>query len=240
MHLLNLTLPNLTQNLALDEVLLLEADAGRAGECLRFWEWPTAAVVLGASGVLREEVLVDACTSVNVPILRRASGGGTVLLGPGCLEYSLVLSMTERPEMRSVTTSYRAIMGTMVKALQALVPSGSVHCAGSSDLAWDGRKFSGNAQKRGRHFILHHGTILYDFELTWIRHYLPLPPRQPEYRAGRSHEDFICNFPAPVEAIKKQLVTAWNADTPLTTWLPVLVTKLEAEKYGRPEWISRR
>ena len=88
---LDLTLSRLADNLALDEALLLEAEAGRGGEVLRVWEWPQPAVILGSGSRLAEDVDETACHTDGVPILRRSSGGGTVLLGTGCLCYSLVL-----------------------------------------------------------------------------------------------------------------------------------------------------
>src|SRR5258705_289501 len=45
MRFLDLTLPAAAENLALDEALLLEAEAGSAGEILRLWEWPRPAGV---------------------------------------------------------------------------------------------------------------------------------------------------------------------------------------------------
>ena len=65
----------------------------RGREVLRFWELPTLAVVLGSGGSVAIDVNVAACDADGVPILRRASGGGTVLLGPGCLCFSLVLEL---------------------------------------------------------------------------------------------------------------------------------------------------
>src|SRR5262245_19091088 len=84
-HFLPLTLPDLADNLALDEALLLAAEERPAGGVLRLWEWPRPAVVLGAGCPLAQDVDEAACTAASVPVLRRASGGGTVLLGPGCL-----------------------------------------------------------------------------------------------------------------------------------------------------------
>src|SRR5437868_2848192 len=92
MYFLEKTLPTLAENLALDEALLLEAEAGRGGEVLRLWEWPLPAVVLGAGCRLAEDVDEERCRADGVPVLRRASGGGTVLLGAGCLLYTLVLA----------------------------------------------------------------------------------------------------------------------------------------------------
>src|SRR5947209_3435246 len=93
------TAPALDANLALDEALLLAAEAGAADEVLRFWEWPGAAVVLGAGGSVGVDVNEEACRAAGVPIHRRASGGGTVLLGRGCLLFSLVLSFDRAAEL---------------------------------------------------------------------------------------------------------------------------------------------
>src|SRR5438309_11265473 len=92
MHHLDLTLPTLAENLALDEALLLDAETG-GPEVLRLWQWPRHAVVLGAGGKLADDVYEDACRADGVPILRRSSGGGSVLLGSGCLLFSLVLRL---------------------------------------------------------------------------------------------------------------------------------------------------
>ena len=67
-NLLDLTLPSPAENLALDEALLLDAEAG-GGEVLRLWELPTLAVVLGSGGVLADDVRVSACAADGVPVL---------------------------------------------------------------------------------------------------------------------------------------------------------------------------
>src|SRR5579885_3444321 len=107
MHFLDLTLPSPAENLALDEALLLAADSGDGGECLRFWEWPTPAVVLGSGARLADDVDEPACSADSVPILRRSSGGGTVLLNRGCLLYTLVLSYERDPALADIRQSYR-------------------------------------------------------------------------------------------------------------------------------------
>src|SRR2546428_30738 len=93
-----------------------------------------------------------------------------------------------------------------------------LECAGTSDLALGSRKFSGNAQQRKRHHLLHHGTILYDFDLALVSRYLRLPSRQPHYRRQRGHEDFLMNLPAKAPDLKRRLRSAWQAESSLTTW----------------------
>ncbi len=235
MRLLDLTLPTPVDNLALDEALLLEAEAG-GPEALRLWEWPTPAVVLGSGCVLAEDVDEPACRADGVPVLRRSSGGGTVLLGRGCLLFSLVLRFERAPELAEVRPSYRFILG---KVLEALAVPGAEQ-AGISDLAVAGRKFSGNAQQRKRHHLLHHGTILYAFDAAGVGRYLRQPPRQPEYRAGRPHESFLCNVPLPAGEIKERLCARWGVDPDGGAWPAGRVRELVEQKYGREEWARRR
>jgi lipoate-protein ligase A len=238
MQFLDLTLPTLPENLALDEALLLESDEGRMGELLRLWEWPSLAVVLGAGGRLVEEVDEICCRDEGVPIYRRSSGGGTVLLGKGCLLYSLVLAYERAPPLREIPSSNAYILGRIREALAPVAPE--IEKAGISDLALNGRKFSGNAQQRKRHFLLHHGTILYRFEVEQIARYLRQPARQPEYRRDRPHAEFVANLPVAGEELKRQLREVWQAEQKLYRWPEEIAHRLVVEKYTNPEWIKRR
>jgi lipoate-protein ligase A len=236
MRYLDLTLPALADNLALDEALLLEAEAHPGGAVLRIWEWSQYAIVLGAACRLAEDLDEEACLAGGVPILRRSSGGGTVLLGPGCLIYSLVLHYEHETALTEIQTSYRYILGRIGEGLGIE----GVQQAGISDLVLAGRKFSGNAQQRKRNHLLHHGTILYAFDLSQVSRYLRLPVRQPEYRAGREHGEFLRNVDLPSEEIKQRLRSAWRVAGVCEDYPADLVRQLAAEKYNLPSWVRRR
>jgi lipoate-protein ligase A len=238
MRFLDLTLPTAAENLALDEALLLEAEAGRCEELLRFWECSRYAVVLGAGGVLADDVEESACVAVDVPILRRASGGGTVLLGPGCLCYSLILSFERGPAVREIASSYEYILTRIGEALADLMP-GMTH-EGTSDLSGGGQKVSGNAQQRKRNHLLHHGTLLYRFDLSAVGRYLKMPVRQPDYRAQRDHVAFLKNLTASAEDLMRRIRIAWDADTQYREWPQSEVQRLVEEKYTQDGWTRRR
>jgi lipoate---protein ligase len=229
MHLLDLTLPTLAENLALDEALLLDAEAGGPA-LLRFWEWTRFAVVLGPGGKAADDVHENACREDAIPIHKRSSGGGTVLLGPGCLLYSLILPYQRHPDLQSLRPSYRHILKEMTTALTDLLPG--ITQDGISDLVHGHCKFSGNAQQRKRANLLHHGTLLYAFSLEKISRYLKIPPRQPDYRKGREHQAFLLNLPTNAAELKKRLSHHWQAFELMTDWPQEKVRALVAEKYG--------
>jgi lipoate---protein ligase len=237
MLLLDQTLPTLAENLALDEALLLNAEAG-GPEVLRFWQWPTYAVVLGAGGRIADDVHEERCQSDGIPLTRRGSGGGTVLLGPGCLLYSVVLAYDRDRALAQIVPSYHYVLGRIVAGLCAVSPD--LELRGSSDVAELERKVSGNAQQRKRSHLLQHGTLLYDFDVERVADYLKAPPRQPAYRHARSHRVFLTNLPADSATLRRSLRTAWSADVEMVNPPAELVRQLVAEKYGREEWVRRR
>jgi lipoate-protein ligase A len=184
------------ENLQLDEHLLAAGSA-----VLRVWESATQCVVLGRSGRPDRDVHVAACRRAGVQVLRRCSGGGAVLLSPGCLSYSLVIPLAAYPAFSDVGYSMSRIADAITQALG--VPE--VRCEGHSDLSIAGRKVSGSAQRRTQTAILHHGTLLYDFDAARVELFLKPPLREPSYRAGRSHRDFLGNLPISSDQIRRRL-----------------------------------
>ena len=194
-------------NVAFDTVLFRGLEDNGTGGTLRFWESGRAAVIVGFLGALSRQVHEEACLADDVPVIRRSSGGGAVVVARGCLNYSLVLSLEARPELRDVRHSFGAILGRIVEALE--IPGLAVD--GDSDLAIDQRKVSGSAQRRGRRALLHHGTFLYAFDVRSIERYLKEPERQPAYRARRRHAAFVMNAPLGPDTIKAAVRRAWDA-----------------------------
>ena len=240
MRLLDLTLPTPAENLALDEALLLDTNGP---ETLRFWAPTKLQVVLGRSSRVAEEVNTAACETAQLPLLRRVSGGATIVTGPGCLMYAVVLNTDVRPELKAIDRAHTEVLNRLVGALKELEPTTTI--AGTSDLAFYTNsanpllKFSGNSLRVVRSRLLYHGTLLYDFDLPMIPQLLRTPPRQPTYRNARTHEQFVGNFPAGEKVIKEALQAAWAVEAienKLNAAQNTTIAQLARDKYNRPEW----
>jgi lipoate-protein ligase A len=198
------------ENLLFDDCLLSLADQGEGGQVLRFWESPTVFIVLGRIGREQDDVDMARAYADGIPILRRSSGGGTVIQAPGCLNYSLILSKQNNPALNDLRRSYEWISAQIIEALQTL--GVDAYFRPTSDIATGPleHKFSGNAQKRGRQHILHHGTILYNLDLELVPKYLKMPKDLPVYRQGRWHSDFVMNIAIDPQAFKKALADVFK------------------------------
>lgn len=281
MQFLDLTLPTLAENLALDEALLEHADSTSStsepslaslpvssgapsstatatvpsggGETLRVWQAASPCVVLGRSSRVADEVDQVVAAREGIPIFRRVSGGATVIAGPGCLFYALILSLEQRPELRMLDQAHHCVMSRMQTALCDQLPD--LISDGTCDLVLKQKKISGNSVRVGREWMLYHGTLLLNMDLSYVDRLLKHPPREPEYRRGRSHLDFIDNCYLAAPAVIEAWRLAWKAVAPAPN-IPAannsaanfpsanipgaLVERLVREKYSQASWNLQR
>jgi len=232
---LDLSFPTPAENLACDEALLESCEAGIISDTLRFWESPNYFVVVGYGNSVATEVRIETCAAKQIPILRRCSGGGTVVQGPGCLNYSLVLNYSDHSPLRNITSANQFIMERNRAALERLTGK-PVAIRGHTDLAIEGVKFSGNAQRRKRRTLLFHGALLLNFDLALIGELLPMPSQEPDYRLHRAHQDFLRNLELPAATVKAALRAAWHAADALTEIPTPAMASLVRDKYASADW----
>ena len=246
MQRLDLHLSAPAQQLAADEALLDWCEAGHCAETLVFWEPREPFVVVGYANKVAAEVNVAACAVRGVPIFRRCSGGGDVVQLPGGLNYSLILRIAADRPTRNITAANQFIMTRNCGAVQAALgpPPPAVSVRGHTDLAVSEPaalpatflKVAGNSQRRRKHFLLFHGTLLLNCDLRLISELLPMPSLQPDYRARRAHGEFVANLNLPATAVQAALARAWNADAALANPPLAAIEKLAREKYATYAW----
>jgi lipoate-protein ligase A len=147
-------------------------------------------VVLGRSSKLEDDVYVENCKDDGVLIFRRAGGGGTVVLSRGTIIISAAgksnLEYHLREHMNAVN---RIILGTLQKyGIERL------SIRGISDIALDEHKILGSSLYRRKDILLYQGSLLVCPDLSLIERYLKHPKKEPDYRRGRIHRDFLTSL----------------------------------------------
>ncbi|MBD3241101.1 MAG: hypothetical protein GF331_10990 [Chitinivibrionales bacterium] len=173
-------------------------------------------VVHGPSCRHAVEIRTAQCQTDGVPIVARRGGGGTVVLAPGT---AVLVVVGNRPagDIRSV---YRYVQDAVIAALTPHVPFG-LSQDGISDIVVGDCKVCGSSLYLPRRpaIFCYQASLLVDTDLALFERYLHHPPREPSYRASRSHADF-CTTLRRAGARLSALQTARL----LADKLPVLLT----------------
>lgn len=155
-------------------------------------------VVVGLSGKPHELLNADALSAAegDVPVVRRFTGGGTVVVGGGTVVASLVVEKDAAP----CAPFPREIMAwtedVYAAAFARLLPeSGDALALRDFDYVVGDRKVGGNAQCIAKDKFIHHTSFLWDFCPADMS-YLKLPEKRPAYRGERSHLDFLTKIGA--------------------------------------------
>lgn len=177
--------PTVEMNLAVDEHLAQEA-ARTGRRILRLWWGSNTTAVLGCGDKSESALNIDECARRGIGWVKRVTGGGTVLQTPGVFNYSYTAPDPGRFDMRQMFEQ-----GTQL-VVRALAQLGvNARQRGTSDVAVDARKISGNAQARKWRAVLLHGTLLIDMDHELMEAVLKHPHKEPDYRNGRAHSEFV-------------------------------------------------
>jgi len=147
-------------------------------------------VVLGRAARAEDDVFVRKCAQDNVPVHKRAGGGGTVVLCTGVIVIS-VAGRTVLPY--HLKEHMNAVNEVVIKALESLGVRG-LAIKGISDITIGDKKILGSSLHRKKDLVLYQGSLLVDPPLDMIAGYLRHPKKEPDYRKGRPHRDFLTSL----------------------------------------------
>ncbi|XAR71253.1 hypothetical protein NMG60_11028434 [Bertholletia excelsa] len=148
------------------------------------------AIVLGLSGKPSELLEIGPVLQDRVPVIRRFTGGGTVIVDPGTI---FVTFICNRDDVSSVQPYPRSIMSWSGLLYDKVFEGIGNFQLRENDYVFGDHKFGGNAQSITRKRWIHHTSFLWDFESRNMA-YLKLPRKAPDYRLARGHLDFVCRM----------------------------------------------
>lgn len=154
------------------------------------WEPGVLCIVLGQSNHLDQSVYVERAAADGVPVYQRPSGGETVVLSPG----TLVVSILKRGDgLRSPRIYFNAYNKKIIQALGGLGVK-NLSTNGISDICIYNQKILGSSIYRNKDRVFYHGVLNRAESVDVIERYLKHPLREPGYRVGRSHKDFVTSL----------------------------------------------
>ncbi|KAI9917223.1 hypothetical protein PsorP6_012414 [Peronosclerospora sorghi] len=160
----------------------------------------TATIVIGISGKPAQVLHEDAVKRDGIPVLKRFSGGGTVIVDHNTLFTTFICKQEDFPHVRPFPRDIMAWSERFFSPFfSRMCPPERKFALREDDYVFSDRKVGGNAQSLSRGRWLHHTSFLWDFNPRNME-YLTNPARQPTYREQRRHVDFL----SPLEKMLKE------------------------------------
>lgn len=193
----------------LPDQALINPDA--AGNAFMVWQPEQTVIVLGQSNQAETAVHADLAQQDGVPVIKRQSGGQTVILTPRTLVISVRL-FSEKLENPQV---YFKRINTVILSALANLGISDLNEKGISDIAIGEKKILGSSIYRKKSMVFYHAVLNISETPEFIGRYLKHPAREPDYRIGRNHEDFVTSIhfaghPLAVETIMEALTDMLN------------------------------
>lgn len=183
------TSKNPAYNLALEEFLVKQADGRFAQEDIALLWQNVPTVVIGRNQNAHREIKRAYLDEQGILVVRRLSGGGAVYHDEGNINFTVI-----KRNAHNLKNNFSFFTEPLVETLAEFGVDAAF--SGRNDVLVEGAKFSGNAQYSYGDTLLHHGTILFDSELSVLGSVLTPKPRMEDYstRGVRSHASRVANL----------------------------------------------
>ncbi|KAL0889807.1 hypothetical protein Bca101_013790 [Brassica carinata] len=152
-------------------------------------------IVMGLSGKPSQLLELGPVIKDRIPVIKRFTGGGTVIVDKSTLFVSLICNKDDVPSVQPYPRSVMAWSGSLYGQVFEGVDGFLLR---ENDYVFGDRKFGGNAQSIIRNRWIHHTSFLWDYNVRNMA-YLKLPSKVPQYRLERDHTDFVCRMKDYIE-----------------------------------------
>ena len=144
-------------------------------------------IVLGASNNADDAVVESITLEDNITVMKRRTGGQTVMLTPNNLIISAVITDESVMKPKDVFNNFNdMIIGAIEKDHTAKFST-----RGISDIALGEKKIMGSSMYRGKGKLFYHAVLNSNEPPSTFQKYLKHPSKEPDYRKGRMHDEFV-------------------------------------------------
>lgn len=144
------------------------------------------AIVMGMSGIIEELINLEQLNRKPIPLIKRYSGGGTVVVDPSTFFVTFICNS----DSQQIAPFPKAVMEWSFNIYHPFFHPSNFQLR-ENDYVIGERKCGGNAQYIQKKRWVHHTSFLWDYAPSNMD-YLLLPSKRPIYRQDRCHTDFLC------------------------------------------------
>ncbi len=156
------------------------------------WQPDAVYVILGRGSQAKNALIAENIIADCVKVLKRPSGGESVVLSSEMLIISVKKTLIEGERIQSI---FEPVNIKIIEALHELGVE-NLSIRGISDICIGNKKILGSSAYRQPDKIFYHAVLNVSQNIEIFERYLKHPAREPEYRAGRSHKDFVTSLEA--------------------------------------------
>jgi len=147
-------------------------------------------IILGASNRADEALFLDNVRQDALTVMKRPSGGQTVMLTPNNLVIAAVFSDQQVMKPKDVFSMLNKLI------ISGIEEAGMADLSqrGISDIAIAGKKILGSSIYKNKDKLLYHAVLNLGEPASTFERYLRHPTREPDYRKGRNHAEFVTSL----------------------------------------------
>ena len=169
------------------------------------WQPETTCLVLGQSNSAEKSLIIENVIRDGIPVTKRPTGGEAVMLTPRTIAVTVARIFSAPVHFRDY---FRVVNGMIIDSLQGFGISG-LSMRGISDIAIGNRKILGSSMRNTHGSLIYHAVLNVGEDPGLFEKYLRHPHREPDYRTGRSHSEFVTSLKAEGYNIRaEEIITA--------------------------------
>lgn len=161
-------------------------------------------LVLGRSNSVEKSLKISEASQNSIDVLKRPSGGETVILSPKTLVLS---ALAIEDELKNSHQYFDYFNGKIIELLKRNGVK-NLQQKGISDISIGNKKILGSSIYRKANKIFYHAVLNISESVENIERFISHPPREPDYRKGRSHSEFVTSLANEGYSIDIQMLKA--------------------------------
>ena len=157
---------------------------------VKIWVPEETCIVLGRSNNADDSLIQDNIIKDSILVYKRPSGGETVLLSKNTLIISIAIN---QQQFKGGKKYFSTINNAIIEVLKDFNIN-NLKFKGISDIAIGDMKILGSALYQNKNTVFYHAVLNIAESPELFSKYLKHPQREPDYREGRKHTEFVTSL----------------------------------------------